>query len=52
VEGQLTRQSALAAFQRRAAVDIGGYRVSYNPRRQGGSFVTQSMLTPDGRVIG
>lgn len=52
VEGPLTRQSALAAFQRRAAVDIGGYRVSYDPRRHGGAFVTQSMLTQDGRVIG
>jgi hypothetical protein len=52
VEGNLTRQSALSAFQRRAPVDVGGYRVAYDPRRRGGTFVTQSMLTLDGRVIG
>jgi hypothetical protein len=52
VDGSLTRQGALAAFQRRAAVDLGGFRVSYNRERRGGAFVTQSMLSVDGRVIG
>ncbi len=52
VDGNLTRQSALVAFQRRANVDVGGYRVAYDPRRRGGAYVTQSMLTQDGRVIG
>lgn len=52
VDGNLTRQSALAAFQRRAAFDLGGFRVSYDRRRRSGAFVTQSMLMPDGRVIG
>lgn len=52
VDGPLTRASALAAFQRRAPADIGGFRVAYDPRRHGGSFVTQSMLMPDGRVVG
>jgi hypothetical protein len=48
----LTRQSALAAFQRRAPVDLGGFHVSFNRERRAGAFVTQSMLTVDGRVIG
>ncbi|WP_048438748.1 ABC transporter substrate-binding protein [Caenimonas sp. SL110] len=52
IEGAMTRQNVLAAFQRRANVDIGGYRVSFDPRRRSGTFVTQSMLTMDGRVIG
>lgn len=52
VEGALSRHTALAAFQRRASVDLGGYRVSFDPRRRSGTFVTQSMLTQDGRVIG
>jgi ABC-type branched-subunit amino acid transport system substrate-binding protein len=52
VDGPLTRQRALAAFQRRANKDIGGYRVSFNPQRRSASFVTQSMLTQDGRVVG
>jgi len=52
VEGALTRQSALAAFQRRAPMDVGGFRVSFNRERRSATFVTQSMLTVDGRVIG
>jgi hypothetical protein len=52
VEGALTRQSALASFQRRAPVDVGGFRVSFNRERRSATFVTQSMLTVDGRVIG
>jgi ABC-type branched-subunit amino acid transport system substrate-binding protein len=52
VDGALSRHTALAAFQRRASFDLGGYRVSFDPRRRSGTFVTQSMLTQDGRVIG
>jgi len=52
MDGPLTRQSALAAFQRRSSLDIGGFRVSFNPQRRSGSYVTQSMMTMDGRLIG
>jgi hypothetical protein len=52
IDGTLTRQGALAAFQRRAPVDLGGFRVTFNRERRSGAFVTQSMLTMDGRVIG
>lgn len=52
VDGPLTRASALAAFQRRATMDLGGFRVSFDPRGRSGGFVTQSMLTQDGRVLG
>ena len=52
VEGPPARASALAAFQRRAALDVGGYRVSYDDTRRSATFVTQSMLTADGRVVG
>jgi ABC-type branched-subunit amino acid transport system substrate-binding protein len=52
VDGALTRASVLAAFRRRAEVDVGGYRVSFDQRRRSATFVTQSMLTPDGRVVG
>lgn len=48
----LTRPSTLAAFQRRASLDLGGFRVSFNAQRRGGTYVTQSMLTTDGRVVG
>jgi len=52
MDGALTRAAALAAFQRREAVDVGGYRVAFNPQRRSATYVTQSMLTTDGRVIG
>jgi ABC-type branched-subunit amino acid transport system substrate-binding protein len=52
LDGQPTRHGALAAFQRRSALDVGGYRIAFDPRRRGGAYVTQSMLTQDGRVIG
>lgn len=52
VEGPLTRQSALSAFQRRANLDVGGFRISFNPARRSSTYVTQSMLTQDGRLIG
>jgi ABC-type branched-subunit amino acid transport system substrate-binding protein len=52
IEGNLTRAATLAAFQRRDTLDLGGFRVSYEGRRRGAAFVTQSMLTVDGRVIG
>jgi lipoate-protein ligase A len=50
--GPLTRGNVLAAFARRNDVDVGGYRVSFNAQRRGSGYVTQSMLTPDGRQVG
>jgi len=52
VEPPITRASALAAFQRRGTMDVGGYRVSFEADRRSAGFVTQSMLTADGRVVG
>ena len=52
IEGPLTRQTALNAFQRRANLDVGGFRISFNPARRSSTYVTQSMLTSDGRLIG
>lgn len=52
IDGPLTRQSTLAAFQRRSSLDIGGFRINFNPQRRSGSYVTQSMMTVDGRLIG
>lgn len=33
IDGALTRQSVLAAFQRRSSLDVGGYRVAFGPGR-------------------
>jgi ABC-type branched-subunit amino acid transport system substrate-binding protein len=52
VDGAVTREKVLAAFQRRASLDVGGYRIAFDNRRRSATFVTQSMLTVDGRVIG
>lgn len=52
VEGVPTRSSVLAAFQRRRAVDVGGFGVRFDAQRRSASFVTQSMLTAQGRVVG
>ena len=52
VDGPLTRQSALTAFQKRANHDVGGFRVSFNAQRRSNTYVTQSMMSADGRLIG
>lgn len=52
VEGNLTRQAALAAFVRRQSLDIGGFRVGFNGLQRSTAYVTQTMLTPDGRIVG
>ena len=40
VDGAVTRQSALAAFQRRSAQDVGGFRISFNTQRRSSTYVT------------
>jgi ABC-type branched-subunit amino acid transport system substrate-binding protein len=52
IDGAPTRANTLAAFQRRRDVDVGGFRVSFEGLRRSAGFVTQSMLTADGRVVG
>ncbi len=52
IEGPLTRQVALTAFQRRASLDLGGFRISFNMQHRSSAYVTQSMMTSDGRLIG
>ena len=52
IDTPLTRQNALAAFQKRIPLDLGGFRISFDAQRRGSSFVTQSMLARDGRLIG
>jgi hypothetical protein len=48
----LTRQTALAAFQKRETVNLGGFIVNYNAAGRGSQFVTQSMLGKDGHMVG
>jgi hypothetical protein len=52
IESSLASSSVLQAFQRRASFDLGGYRIKFNAQHRSESFVTQSMLTSDGRLVG
>lgn len=52
ISGPVTRASMLAALQKRAAVNVGGYAVNYQGRQRANAYVTQSMLTTAGRIIG
>ena len=52
VDVSLTRQSALSAFQKRSTLDLGGFRISFNSQRRSSTYVTQTMMTIDGRLIG
>lgn len=52
ITGPVTRASMLAALQKRAAVNIGGYAIGYQGRQRTNAYVTQSMLTTNGRIIG
>lgn len=50
IKEPLNRSSILAAFQRASNIDLGGFQVGGS--RRSGAFVTQSMLTVDGRLVG
>lgn len=50
--GSLSRSAAHEAFARRQVVDIEGFRVSYDNGKLQNAYVTQSMISTDGRVIG
>jgi ABC-type branched-subunit amino acid transport system substrate-binding protein len=48
----VTRGNVLAALQQRRTLNIGGWSVSYQDKKRSAPFVTQSMLSPDGRIVG
>ncbi len=52
IEGPVTRATALQAFARRSAMDLGGFHVTAESRGRGTAYVTQSMITMDGRLLG
>jgi hypothetical protein len=52
MDGALTRPNALAAFQQRTRLDLGGFLVNFDTQRRSNTYVTQSMMSSDGRLIG
>jgi ABC-type branched-subunit amino acid transport system substrate-binding protein len=47
-----SRQSLLQTLQRRVSSDIAGFRIDLTDPHATGTFVTQSMLSTDGRIVG
>jgi ABC-type branched-subunit amino acid transport system substrate-binding protein len=52
INGSMNRKNVLAAFQRREQFDVGGFKIRYNATGRGSQYVTQSMLSKDGRTVG
>ena len=52
VRGNINRSAAHEAFLRRQSIDLEGFRVSYENGKLQNAFVTQSMLSADGRALG
>jgi ABC-type branched-subunit amino acid transport system substrate-binding protein len=52
VDGSLSRASTLQAMQKRGSMDLGGFRVALDSKSRSGTYVTQSMLSSDGRLVG
>ena len=48
-----SRDSLLAQFARRSNDDIGGFQLTFGPgQRRGSSYVTQTLLTGEGKLVG
>jgi hypothetical protein len=52
MEAPVNRGNLLQALQKRTSADISGFRLDLAGGRQSGTFVTQSMLSNDGRIVG
>ena len=48
-----TRETVLSEFARRSSEDVGGFQIAFSAsQRRGSSYVTQTLLTGDGRQVG
>lgn len=52
VDGPLNRANVLQSFSRRTPTDLDGFRVNPELRRSTSAYVTQSMMTSNGRLVG
>jgi hypothetical protein len=52
LEPTATRAQVLQAFRQRNQLDLAGFRISFQAQRRSSAYVTQSMLTADGRILG
>lgn len=51
-DGNWTRQGLLSAFTKRREIDLGGLRIAFDAQGRPTGYVTQSMLSADGRILG
>jgi len=47
-----SRAAVLAEFERRRPIDLDGYRIEFSSQGRGSSFVSQTLLGANGRLIG
>lgn len=52
MEGTPSRQNTLEVFRKNPSIDLGGFQVNFQDGRRTSHYVTQSMITPDGRLLG
>ncbi|MEK9804302.1 MAG: ABC transporter substrate-binding protein, partial [Curvibacter sp.] len=52
LESTATRAQVLQAFRQRSQLDLAGFRISFQAQRRTSAYVTQSMLSSDGRILG
>jgi ABC-type branched-subunit amino acid transport system substrate-binding protein len=52
IQGPPSRANVLTALRRRQDANVGGYRVVFQGQKRTNTFVTQTMLTTDGRIVG
>ena len=52
LEPSAGRAQVLQAFRQRSQLDLAGFRISFQAQRRSSGYVTQSMLTADGRIVG
>ncbi len=52
LEPTATRAQVLQGFQKRQQLDLSGFRISFQAQKRTSAFVTQSMLSADGRIVG
>ena len=52
IQGRPSRASVLTALRQRQDANVGGFRVVFQGQKRTSTFVTQTMLTADGRIVG
>ncbi|MBC8056144.1 MAG: ABC transporter substrate-binding protein [Rhizobiales bacterium] len=53
IDRAVTREAVLEAIGQRTSIDVGGFQLGFSAQqRRGSTYVTQTLLTSDGRMVG